>query len=280
MSGTSSRTSSSTSDFGHPLVDVAGPRLEQQRLPHPQVLAVQQRLGQPDDLLLVGVPHHEGALAVGEDLLEHDDLADALEVQRRDDVHRLVEHDLLAADHVVEVHAGAHGDPQLAAAGEDVDGLVVVARDEDAEAGGRLGQPVDLFLQGHDLVTSLLEGRDQPLVLGGDPGEVRLQVGHAFLEGTQVARRLGEPLAQGVDLVAQRADLRILVAARARRTASAVAFWTVRGRHGVTSPGGTPGHGSRTSVTLPSADRERTCTPHQCYACRGRAVQASATFSP
>ena len=114
---------------------------------------------------------------------------------------------------LVEVDAGADGHPQLAAAGEDVDGPVVVAREEDAEAGRRLGQPVDLLLQGHDLVAGLLERRDQPLVLGGDRGEVRLQVGHPLLERAQVAGRLGEPLAQGVDLVPQRADLRIQVAA-------------------------------------------------------------------
>ena len=73
------------------------------------------------------MPDDQGALAVGEHLLEHDDLADALELQRRDDVHRLVEHDLLAAAQVVELDAGADGDPQLAAAGEDVDGVVLVA---------------------------------------------------------------------------------------------------------------------------------------------------------
>ena len=83
---------------------------------------------------------------------------------------------------VVELDAGADGDPQLAAAGEDVDGVVLVAAEEDAEAGRRLGQPVDLLLEGHDLVAGLLEGRHQPLVLGGDRGEVRLQVGDPLLE--------------------------------------------------------------------------------------------------
>ena len=55
-----------------------------------------QRLGEADDALLVGVGDHQGALAVGEELLEHHDLADLLEVEGGDDVEGLVEHDLLA----------------------------------------------------------------------------------------------------------------------------------------------------------------------------------------
>ena len=86
-----------------------------------------QRLGEPHDLLLVGVADDQGALTVGEHLFEGDDLADALEVEGGDDVHRLVEHDLLAAREVVELDGGADGHAQLASPGEDVDGVVVVA---------------------------------------------------------------------------------------------------------------------------------------------------------
>ena len=38
-----------------------------------------------------------------------------------------------------------------------------------------------------------LRVRDQALVLGGDRGQVGLQVGEPLLEGTHVARGLGEP---------------------------------------------------------------------------------------
>ena len=55
-----------------------------------------QRLGEAYDALLVGVGDDQGALAVGEQLLEHHHLADLLEVEGGDDVERLVEHDLLA----------------------------------------------------------------------------------------------------------------------------------------------------------------------------------------
>ena len=42
-----------------------------------------QRLGEPDDALLVGVTDDEGAFAVLEQLLEHDDLADLLVARAR-----------------------------------------------------------------------------------------------------------------------------------------------------------------------------------------------------
>ena len=52
------------------LVDVLGPRLEQQRVAGAQRL-VHQGAGQADDAFLVGVTEDEGAHAVLEDLLEH-----------------------------------------------------------------------------------------------------------------------------------------------------------------------------------------------------------------
>ena len=143
MSGTSSRTSSSTSDFGHPLVDVAGARVEQQRVAGAQRVAA-QRLGDADDALLVGVGDDQRPLAVREELLEHHDLADLLELERGDDVEGLVEHDLLAALERVEVDRRADVDAQLAAAGEHVDRVVLVAvrgRCRSRPAAGRAGRP-------------------------------------------------------------------------------------------------------------------------------------------
>jgi hypothetical protein len=98
MSGTSSRTSSSTSDFGTLLVDVAGAAVRA-AASRPAVGSGRplQRLGEADDPLLVGVGDDEDPVAVGENLLEHHDFADLLVVEGGDDVERLVEHDLLAA---------------------------------------------------------------------------------------------------------------------------------------------------------------------------------------
>ena len=47
--------------------------------------------------------------------------------------------------------------------------------EEDAEAGRRLSQPVDLFLQRDDLVARLAQRRRQPLVLGARGGELGLR---------------------------------------------------------------------------------------------------------
>lgn len=89
------------------------------------------------------MPDDQGALAVLKDFLEGDDVPGALEFHGFDHVERFVEHDLLAAPEVFRVDAGAHVHAELAAAGEDVDGAILVGLQEDTEAvaagrGGRL----------------------------------------------------------------------------------------------------------------------------------------------
>ncbi len=91
---------------------------------------------------------------------------------------------------VVDVDARADVDPQLAAAGEDVDGVVLVAGQEGAEAGRRLGQPVDLLLELHDLVAGLAQGLGEPLVLRGHRGERALGVGEPQLEAAGAGGRV------------------------------------------------------------------------------------------
>jgi hypothetical protein len=117
------------------------------------------------------VRDHQGALAVGQQLLEHDDLADGLVTLGDDDVERLVEHNLLAGLELVQVDVGADVDPHLAAAGEDVGGVVLARGEEDAETGWRLCQPVDLLLERHDLVAGLAQRRCQALILTADRRE-------------------------------------------------------------------------------------------------------------
>ena len=65
--------------LGDLLEDVAGAGFEHQRVTGAD-LDASQGLGETHDAFVVGVPDHEGALAVGEQLLEHDDLAHLLEV--------------------------------------------------------------------------------------------------------------------------------------------------------------------------------------------------------
>ena len=56
--------------------------------------------------------------------------------------------------------------------------------EEDPEAGRRLRQPVDLFLERDDLVARLAQRRRQPLVLGARGGELGLDGREALLERT------------------------------------------------------------------------------------------------
>ena len=104
MSGTSSRTTRPrTWDL---LVDVAGAGSSSSESPA-RIVPYLERLGEAYDALLVGARDHQGAVAVGEQLLEHDDLADLLGVESGDHVEGFVEHDLLATEQVVEVNARA-----------------------------------------------------------------------------------------------------------------------------------------------------------------------------
>jgi hypothetical protein len=192
--------------LGDALVDVVGAGVEQDGVAGAQRRAA-KRCRDPHDALLVGVRDHQGPVAVGQDLLQHHDLADLLELESGDDVEGLVEHDLLAALQLLGVDVGADVDPQLAAAGEDVDGPVVVGREVGPEAGRRLGEPVDLLLEGHDLVAGLAQGRHQALVLRGQGRDGGLHVGEALLEEPGRLRRVEEPSAQLCDLCLEVADL-------------------------------------------------------------------------
>ena len=178
-----------------------------------------QRLGEPDDALLVGVRDDQGALAVGEELLEHDDLADLLEVERGDDVERLVEHDLLAA-----LRASSRSTPGLTLTRSlrpPVKMSTVsssLRREEDAEAGRRLGEPVDLLLERHDLVAGLAEGLGEALVLRRDRRRASAACRRAAARGRGSAPGASrQPAAQVGDLGLEEAHLaRELVGGRGR----------------------------------------------------------------
>ena len=138
-----------------------------------QELGGHQRLGQPDDALLVGVADHERAVAVGEDLAQRADLADRFEVARLDDRQRLVEADGLALLQRLGVDVRRARQPHLAAGGEHVDGVVLLHGQQHAVTARRLTQPVDLLAERQQLLTGLLEGFHQLGVSGRkrvDPG--------------------------------------------------------------------------------------------------------------
>ena len=175
--------------LGDPLVHVPRPRLEQQRVASPQRL-VQQRLGQPDDPLLIGLRDDQRALGVGEHLLEHDDLAHRLIGLGDDDVERLVQDHFLTWAQLAQLDVGRNVHPHLAAAGEHVARVVVVRVQEDPETGRRLRQPVHFFLQRDDLVTCLTQCGGQPLILGGDPAQASLGLTQPVLKQPDLPRRI------------------------------------------------------------------------------------------
>ena len=149
----------------------------------------------------------EGTVTALEDLLEQHDVAVPLELEHLDDVERLVEHDLLAAAQGLVLDGGAEGHPQLAAAGEDVGGAVLVRLEHGAEAGRRLGQPVDLFLERQDLVAGLTQRRGEPVVLAGDLRQAGLGLGEPLLDRAQLARRVGQLAPQQAYLLLEERDL-------------------------------------------------------------------------
>ncbi|CAM5559224.1 hypothetical protein SVIOM342S_06064 [Streptomyces violaceorubidus] len=86
--------------LGDDLVDVAGSGFEQEGVAGADRESA-QGLGEPYHPFLVRVAEHQGALAVLEDLLEGDDVADALVLHGLDHVECFVEHHFLAASELV-----------------------------------------------------------------------------------------------------------------------------------------------------------------------------------
>ena len=79
--------------------------------------------------------------------------------------------------------------------------------EEGAEAGRRLGEPVDLLLELGDLVARLAQGLREPLVLARHGGERALGVGQAQLEAAGGPGRVGQAPAEVGDLALQVAHL-------------------------------------------------------------------------
>jgi hypothetical protein len=73
----------------------------------------------------------------------------------------------------------------------------------------RLGQPVDLLLQLHDLVAGLAQRLRQTLVLGRHRRQRPLGVREAQLEAAGVRRAVAQSAAQVGDLRLEEADLSI-----------------------------------------------------------------------
>ena len=226
--------------LGDALERISGLGVDQQRVTRPQlartvvVIVVDssvilgqefgghQRLGQPDDALLVGVSDHQRAMPVGKDLAQRADLADGFEVARLDHRQRLVEADGLALLEGLGVDVRRARQPHLAAGGEHVDGVVVLDRQQHAVAAGRLTQPVDLLTQRQQLLAGLLEGFHQLGVSGRERVDAGLELVHVARAAQTALRAYGalELLAQEGRLAAQFFQFGSIVAGHGTRGVS------------------------------------------------------------
>lgn len=71
----------------------------------------------------------------------------------------------------------------------------------------RLCEPVDLLLEGHDLVAGLPERVGEPLVLRGHARQVGLQLDDPLFENPRMTRRVGELTSQDGDFLLEIGDL-------------------------------------------------------------------------
>ena len=173
MSGTSSRTSSSTSALGMRSKTYCERGSTSSESPGAD-RGAEQRLGEAHDALLVGVADDERALAVLEDLLEHDDLAGRSNSRASTTFSASLSRTSWPGRRSRgRRRRGCTTTRILRPAGEDVDRAVVERLEEDAVAAGRLGEAVDLLLERDDLVAGLAEGGDEALVLRLAPRRAR-----------------------------------------------------------------------------------------------------------
>src|ERR1700722_1678272 len=125
---------------------------------------VPQRVREVHHSLFVGAPVDEDSAFV-EHLFHGDDFSLAVGLAHADHGEGLIQHDLVASVDLARVECRVQGHSHLSAGGEDVDGAVVVEVDEGAVDRGWLGQLFDFVTQGRDLITCLLDGDGELLVV-------------------------------------------------------------------------------------------------------------------
>ncbi len=186
---------------------MAGFRLQQQAVAGAE-MHVLDRVRQLDDPLLVGPADHQCArLPSSMALLEEHDLTLDLVLEKLDDVHGLVQHHLVSSLGLLEVHLRRDVHAELASVGEDVRGRVIEGLEEDPVAGRRLGELLDLLLEGDELLAGLPEGAGQLVVVIASALEFVGRLRQAFLQGVDLARRCVEFAARQSQLLLQQLRL-------------------------------------------------------------------------
>ena len=100
-----------------------------------------------------------------------------------------------------------HRDAHLAAAGEHVDGAVVVVAEQRAVGRRRLGELVDLLAQRRDVVARLPQGVGELLVLRHRLAQLALGLEQPLLQGAHALGRVLEPAPQREDLLLEGAGV-------------------------------------------------------------------------
>ena len=193
--------------LGQLLEDVAGLDVEQQGIPGPEE-DVPQRLRELDDPLLVGMGDDDRPAAF-DPLLEGHDLALDLVAAGSDHVEGLVQQQLLALGELGGFDLRRDVHPELAAAGEDVDGAVLVGVEEDAVPRRGCRQLLDLLPEGDDLLPGLPEQLRHPLRLLAGPGVLGPRLEQVSLELTDADRGVGELGAEGPGFLFEELDLHL-----------------------------------------------------------------------
>ena len=103
--------------------------------------------------------------------VRHQHVAGGLEVADVYDVEGLVEQHLLADLELLHLDVGLRRHPELAAAGHDVEGAVVVDLEHGPEVVGRSGQFLDFLAKHPQLLSGLFEHRRELVVLRHGPIE-------------------------------------------------------------------------------------------------------------
>ena len=180
---------------------------------------VHQRRGQVHDPFLVGVPDDQRAVAV-EHLAQRADLADDVVVAGLDDGQRLVQPHLLAA---LQGSTSTVGDTARRIRRPPVNTSTEPSGpggQENPVAAGRLGEPVDLFLELQQLGARITQGDDELLVPFGQRVDPVRGFGELAFQRPGVARDDRQPATELRHLVVEHADL----SAQLRRGLSVTIF--------------------------------------------------------
>src|SRR5215207_2673461 len=170
-------------------------------------MLIMESMREPDDAFLIAMSDHQCPVAALEHLLEQHDLTDLVELEDLHYVHRLVDHHLLTGRQGIKINIRAYADAHLAAGGEDIRGVFLACGEEDCEAGWWLREPVNLILQGNDLVPRLTQRGCEALVVGGGGPGIRAGIGQPPFQHGDVVRMCRDPFPEPVKLVSERTDL-------------------------------------------------------------------------